>query len=437
MLMIVQTLHRSGIVEIIIKDITVKNNNRVDVLFEYPKKLNNIFSEGLFFAEYNKNISDVPKSILVIPFLANVLPIAWITNSDIVVDEIDSDFFKSSETIKDSFKKMYPNTPFGGDIKYNRICEKGKINKISNPAILFSGGADSLTTYIRHKDENPYLVTVWGADIKLHQTSAWELVLNNINTFSNKYRNESLIIKSNLRSFINDAALNAKYNKEIVNWWGGVQHGYALLGLCAPLSFSLGFDKIYIPSTHTESFSAPWGSHPSIDNKVSWAETNVIHDGYELGRQDKIRVISNHIKKEAPDLLIRVCYSSSTGNNCGKCEKCNRTITGLMLEGIDPTNQGFPPLNSNYVKEQFKHGNWNLSEDEVYMWENMQHAFSKNEKNIPQQYSSYFQWLKNSDFSKYWELSRSNKYRKLKVLSGYLPRPIYNGLKSLKQKLPL
>ena len=34
-----------------------------------------------FFIEYSIDISDVPKSILIIPFLCNMLPISWVCDA--------------------------------------------------------------------------------------------------------------------------------------------------------------------------------------------------------------------------------------------------------------------------------------------------------------------------------------------------------------------
>lgn len=52
-----------------------------------------------FFIEYSIDISDVPKSILVIPFLCNILPISWVCDTEIKVNEIDKDFYNSIMTL--------------------------------------------------------------------------------------------------------------------------------------------------------------------------------------------------------------------------------------------------------------------------------------------------------------------------------------------------
>ncbi len=38
---------------------------------------------------------------------------------------------------------------------------------------------------------------------------------------------------------------------------------------------------------------------------------------------------------------LRVCWITSGGKNCSQCEKCLRTLYGLMAEGEDPTHYGF------------------------------------------------------------------------------------------------
>ena len=52
------------------------------------------------FLEFQTDISEVPKSVLVIPFLANILPIAWIFNSIIDTPEVDKIFLNNLDKTK-------------------------------------------------------------------------------------------------------------------------------------------------------------------------------------------------------------------------------------------------------------------------------------------------------------------------------------------------
>ena len=54
----------------------------------------------LFYAGYSQSLEGVPPSVAVVPFLCNTLPIAWLTDSDIVLDEIDKDFHDSIAEFK-------------------------------------------------------------------------------------------------------------------------------------------------------------------------------------------------------------------------------------------------------------------------------------------------------------------------------------------------
>lgn len=79
------------------------------------------FLRNYFEAEYSEDISNTPKSIAVIPFLSSILPLAWLTNAKIYVDELDIAFYESIEAIKKGYKKVYPNLNFGGNFIVNKM----------------------------------------------------------------------------------------------------------------------------------------------------------------------------------------------------------------------------------------------------------------------------------------------------------------------------
>lgn len=392
--------------KLIVKAPKIVDDHSVYCDFTYSTGINMFFKVNTFFVEYNSKINNVPRSILIIPFLSNICPIAWASDTDIYLEEIDKEFLESLKLIKDSFQKMYPNLKLSGDIYVDKIIEsKGYSRK--NSAVLFSGGVDSLTTFIRTRNENPYLITIWGADIRLHQYDAWKKVKLQITEFGRKYRVGNLFIKSNFRTFIDYTMLNKAYAKYVVSWWGGVQHGLGLLGLCAPLTFSEGISTIYNAATRTETepFFIPWGSHPSIDNHVKWGETETIHDGYELTRQDKLGVISKYIKSIDSKLQLRVCYSSNTGGNCCQCEKCCRTVVGLLLEDINPNEHGFN-INKNifeYIQVQFEQGKWKLTNGgSRFIWEDIKRNAVVKAYNIKSSEArDFFMWLQKINFYLY------------------------------------
>lgn len=79
--------------------------------------------------ESDLNLENVPISILVIPLICNILPIIWITDGILYIDEIDEDFFKSINEFKKGYIEMYPQVDFRGDIKVRKIIKYEPITK--------------------------------------------------------------------------------------------------------------------------------------------------------------------------------------------------------------------------------------------------------------------------------------------------------------------
>ena len=88
-----------------------------------PKKIKKYFKSLEMFAIYDTDIT-AEKSILNIPMLATVLPLAWLTGSDIFVEELDRTFRTSIEEIKRECMKLYPKVPFTTKINTETLVEK-------------------------------------------------------------------------------------------------------------------------------------------------------------------------------------------------------------------------------------------------------------------------------------------------------------------------
>ncbi len=292
----------------------------------------------LFYSKYLVDVSTVPDSIAIIPFLSNMLPIAWYAGFTIEVEEVDEDFYQAQELLKTEFAKRNTPQSFGGQLVAKRLVKNNSSG--SKTAMLFSGGVDAYATYIRIYEEKPDLITLLGADIEINDQDQW-------NDFAGFIENEELLkdnhkeyIETNLRDFYT-------YQVELllndIGWWGKVQHGLALIGSIAPLAYIHNYGAVYIASSYTDHIDIDWGSTPEIDEKITWASgLKVIHDGYELKRQDKVDLIAGFASVTDTKFKLRVCYSEKrTEFNCSICEKCFRTILGLILNGKNPNDYGF------------------------------------------------------------------------------------------------
>ena len=142
--------------EIKLNGINIKNRS-VEYEFEISEDLKNFFSGREFIIEYNENIEKVPKAILSVPFVGNVLPIVWLTGSTLFIEELDREFYYAIPKIKCGYVKMYPESKFDGEIVVNRVvkCERDAIP--GKTALLYSGGVDSTYTMCTHIKEHPDL----------------------------------------------------------------------------------------------------------------------------------------------------------------------------------------------------------------------------------------------------------------------------------------
>lgn len=113
-----------------------------------------------------------------------------------------------------------------------------------------------------------------------------------------------------------------------VGFWMLELHGAALAAVghfvgarCSTLS---------IASSHNLANLIPWGSSPWLDPFYSSAEVTIRHDGIRFTRLDKIRLVA---RTETLLPHVRVCSRAPDGLNCGRCEKCVRTMLELVALG--------------------------------------------------------------------------------------------------------
>jgi hypothetical protein len=134
-------------------------------------------------------------------------------------------------------------------------------------------------------------------------------------------------------------ATNVRAATNVVDW-GYYGHGAGL----ASVGLALGslIHTAHIPSTAAIGELAPWGSHPALDPLWSSEQVEFIHDGSEAMRREKIRAIAG---SAVALQSLRVCWENRGGAyNCGRCEKCLRTMIELELcEALARTGQ-FPHI---------------------------------------------------------------------------------------------
>ena len=335
--------------KLIVKAINVSNNgHRINYDYTLTAGIKKYFNlDKPFYIEFQEDISSVPESILAIPLIANLAPISWYAGFELEIEELDEDFSNALKVIKQDFLKRESVNELKGDVIPKKVVQN--TFEKSKTAMLFSGGVDAYATYIRIFDKTPDLITLLGADIQIEDQKQWTDFTNFVESEGLLKNNDKEYITANLRDFYT-------YQVELlltdIGWWGKVQHGLALIGALAPLSYIKGYKEIYIASSYTDNINIEWGSTPQIDEAITWANgVQVYHDGYDLKRQDKVDLIADFAEKADTKFKLRVCYSEKrTEFNCSYCEKCFRTIFGLILNNKNPNDYGFNVDGSVYDK---------------------------------------------------------------------------------------
>ena len=284
-----------GLIEIIK---ILKNKGRIEILFKWEGKLNKYFREEKFYCEYNENIEEVPDGIAVIPFLGDILPLVWLTDSKLMINELDKNYYECLSKVKNAYSNMYPGVDFIGKVEVKKIVDYSYTTK-EKVCQLFSGGVDSMSTYLSIKKMNPELVTIWGTDMPVNNYSGWSKVEKYVKDFGENNENKNLILKSNFRKIYSSHKLTKDFMEKLkVNWWLGVQHGIALISLLAPYIYKNKIKTLYIPGSYNiYDKNVKCASYPTIDEAIKYGSINIIHEGFEYTRQDKIFLIQKYLKE--------------------------------------------------------------------------------------------------------------------------------------------
>lgn len=330
------------------------NQNRIDYSFCIEGDWEKAFvKETNMFVEYNIDVSNVPMSVAVIPLLVNILPIVWLFDAELLIPVCDKDFYESISAFKQGYMDMYPMLEFKGRMNAEHI-EGNHVTGNEGSAAFYSGGVDATDMLIRHISERPLLLSIWGFNIVLDDESGWNNLLIQLNNMQKEYSLDFVTIKSNFRTFINIAMLNQLVHDTNTLWFYGFQNGIGILGLAAPVAYMKKISTVYIASTNTDERCS---SAVSIDGNVKYCGVNVIHDAFDLMRQEKIHNIVTEAKRNKRKVLLNVCWTKNKPAgiiNCCKCVKCLQTMLGIYAEGYDPKDYGFYYEEEDWVKSNLK-----------------------------------------------------------------------------------
>jgi hypothetical protein len=359
-------------------------------------------------------MTNVPKSILTIPFVASIIPLMWLTNTVMWVEELDRTFYDSIFNIQNAYQRLYYPYPLKGNLVAAKLINNS-FHPERDSLLLFSGGIDANTTYIRIKNTNPFLFNIQGwYENRNAQDFAADADIKDISSFAKKEKLDFTFAKSNFATLINNYVFDKNIKKKLGDsWWHGFQHSMAFISIAIPLAYLLKIEKIYIASSVPLGEYVKCASYVTTDSEFKFATIGgCIHDGSELTRQDKINLIVNHTNKTDSDYPIRVC--SFNDHNCCACDKCFRSILGIIAAGGDIKKFGFFVETS--LKDHFesimidKAQTFNIKGESSLHWPAIKKQMIANYDIIEDK--EFVDWFLNYDFKKARKKALKNYYRK-------------------------
>lgn len=200
----------------------------------------------------------------------------------------------------------------------------------------FSGGVDSLYTMLRYLPRNQrtaelaltHLVMIDGFDLDDQDDGRWFEALKKVyGPLAEAEGLRLMTVRTNL-SKLRELGIAMRW----MPWVGAL--------LAAPaLALSDGLGRYAIGSTGNHGDFFRYGTTPLTDPLYSTDTLQIIHDGADATRSEKLEAIAGWAA--AWDRL-RVCRTWRAASvdvergvvqNCGECEKCIRTMTGLAALG--------------------------------------------------------------------------------------------------------
>jgi hypothetical protein len=207
---------------------------------------------------------------------------------------------------------------------------------------FFSGGVDSFTTLrlnhlgypSRHPGRFKDGIVVYG--LEMDEPQAYDHVVSLLSETAEQIGIDLVPVRTN--AYLPYRSEDAVQG---FNFWYREFMGAALAAAGHALSGRL--NSVTISSDYDIPNQRPHGSHPLIDPNYSSNELKVRHQGFTLSRYEKSKVIADW---ELALRHLRVCNQFRQYEpgklNCGRCEKCVRTMLALTALGVLERTDAFP-----------------------------------------------------------------------------------------------
>ena len=327
--------------------------------FNFAPELERCFSSSVLYFNYDFPIEGIPESVLSIPILGVLVPVAWVTGARTMANEADTNYVACLQKVAAVMQRIYPTVRIVNDLECTKVDTPWS-SGADRTCLLYSGGVDSTVSLLRNLGPNISLMSVRGTpDMRLWEDEFWVRAERGLALLPQSLGVERHVVETNALDVVNFGELNRRLKGKFDSgWWENIAHGLLLISLCSPYTYVEGINKMMIASSYSRDNAHPWGSTPDSDQNIAWGGLTTIYDSFDMPRAQKVREILVPFMVAHPGLVrLRVCTGrrserlSSGTLNCGRCEKCVRTEMLLMWAGVDPVSCGFPTPNFAEMKE--------------------------------------------------------------------------------------
>jgi hypothetical protein len=131
---------------------------------------------------------------------------------------------------------------------------------------------------------------------------------------------------------------NIRHLDDELHFWEYEYVGAALAAVAH--AFARRLSVVSIASSFDAYHLKPSGTHPLLDPNYSSADLQIRHDNVRFSRLDKVRLLADW---DVALQNLRVCTMNPPGKlNCGRCEKCIRTMLELLVVDKLASTEVFP-----------------------------------------------------------------------------------------------
>jgi hypothetical protein len=251
------------------------------------------------------------------PFVAVALYPAMKVGAPLLVKgPVSAKLLQNLDQIQDVFHTWYP--------EFRKIPVRATevrspdLERARGVGCFFSAGVDSYFTLLNREEEIDSLIHVLGFDIRIHEEAFCAQMEDKIAETCRLLGKRRILMETNLRDFGDPYAD-----------WSLHHSGAGLASVALLLAPEIG--KVYNSSSHTYARLFPAGTHFILDPLWSTENLEIAHYGCGTNRIEKIeRLTHSPIAMKT----LRVCLDRRSGRyNCGRCEKCLRTLVSLKAIG--------------------------------------------------------------------------------------------------------